>query len=82
MLCREIAARLAPDANFVEQIAAVQRKLSRVSPSTSQSRVRAIYYGEAKRIDHFEMDALNNVRTRVLRLDDAIKMLEYAPIMA
>jgi len=76
---RYIAARLYPVEPLKFVLPGIARRLRRYCPSMREGRFKALLYGEARRVDHFEMRALIALRDEVNRIDSARAHLAAIP---
>lgn len=81
-LSREIGLLLCPDAEVGERLKAISRRMARHGISVSNRRMRAIYFGEARRIDHLEMTALKQLKAEIEEVRDANILRRITPIAA
>lgn len=81
-LCRDLIGQVVPRESSENQTAWLARKLRRSCPSITARRVKTFLYAEARRIDHFEMMALIDLRDQLNRHCEDRSQIITIPIIS
>jgi hypothetical protein len=81
-LTRGVGDLLAPTAPAKVKLGAIYRELSKRLPDISHRRVRALFFGEAARVDYEEMRALEELRAEQEARRARLKLAATANVLA
>lgn len=81
-LTRDVGEMLAPSSSGKVKLDLIYRELSKWLPRISRRRVRALFFGEAARVDYEEMHALKELRAEEEARRARLKLAATANLLA